>query len=74
MQSISSILTVCCVCCVLVVDVQASELQQQLKGQSDAATQACDANFPPGQRRTALARAKCQVATITILRPIRTLP
>jgi hypothetical protein len=74
MFRISSILTLCGVCCALAVDVQASELHQQLKDQSAAATQACDVNFPPGQRKTALARAKCQVTAIAILRPIERYP
>jgi len=74
MLRISSIIAMAGVCFTLVVNVQASELQQQLKAQSAAAMEACDVNFPPGQQRTALARAKCQVAAIAIMRPVTTYP
>jgi hypothetical protein len=46
----------------------------ELKAQSQAAAQECDATLPGGNPKSAMARAKCQTEAIAIMRPVAPYP
>jgi hypothetical protein len=60
--------------CGLIRQQEIKERNAALKQQAEAASQQCDANLPPGNPKTAVARAKCQMDAYNIIRPVVAYP